>query len=177
MVSRPRLGHWSSYALIVGAPVIVWISALLILSTPTPFLVVPSGSMEPNIRRGDLVIVRGTGIEKVSVGDVVVFRSPRPGDDRIFVHRVVDLVPRDDRIYMRTKGDGVPVSDSWLVPDALLLRKVVARIPQIGGLKLMIQGRISYIIAAVLVFDLLYFSLPRFARARWHIALGNGGAA
>lgn len=60
------------------------------------FLVVVTGSMEPEIEAGELIIIRET--DKYKVGDIVTFVDQ---DDFLITHRIVNLNDKN----MVTKGD------------------------------------------------------------------------
>jgi len=67
------------------------------------FLVVLTGSMEPNIKAGDMIIIKSQ--KEYLVGDVVTYRT----DDDIFVtHRIVRI---EDNKYI-TQGDANNIEDS-----------------------------------------------------------------
>ncbi len=47
----------------------------LLLSTSSPFVIVMSGSMEPSLYRGDIVVLRGTGFADITAPEVSVDRK------------------------------------------------------------------------------------------------------
>lgn len=79
-------------------------------------IAVGSGSMTPNINKGDAVIVEKLSVEEIKnieVGEILVFRK----DGVTIVHRVVQINKiTDDKYYFYTKGDnnnsydGYPIS-------------------------------------------------------------------
>lgn len=71
-----------------------------------------SGSMEPKLRPGDIVIAERIDGSEVGTGTVVVFEDPRRGD--LVTHRVVEKL--DDQTY-RTQGDANRVIDPHPVPS------------------------------------------------------------
>lgn len=85
--------------------------------------VVLSGSMEPAMSPGDVIIVDAGGA--IAVGDVITFQR---GGDVPTTHRVVDVV---DGAY-RTKGDANENTDAGLVEPAQVLGRVVFVIPLMG---------------------------------------------
>ncbi|GII98885.1 signal peptidase [Sediminihabitans luteus] len=73
-------------------------------------LVVISGSMEPTISTGDLLIDRPTDTDGVEVGDVVSLPSDLTGE--IVTHRVVEIDHHDDGgAEIRMQGDANPAED------------------------------------------------------------------
>ncbi|MCK4381635.1 MAG: signal peptidase I, partial [Candidatus Lokiarchaeota archaeon] len=97
------------------------------LNTNTPMVVVVSGSMEPNLLRGDLLFLKGknpatikSGTIEGKEGDIIVFDARTlpdwinpPGDP--IVHRVIDKT-YDNGWLFRTKGDANPTPDGGWVP-------------------------------------------------------------
>jgi signal peptidase I len=75
-------------------------------------LTVVSGSMQPTLPLGSLVVVLPRDADAVRVGDVITFRPP--GDDtRTVTHRVVDVEGSGDDLRVHTRGDANPVADPW----------------------------------------------------------------
>src|SRR5919199_5690262 len=75
-------------------------------------LTVVSGSMQPTLPLGSLVLVVPRDADAVRIGDVITF-SP-PGDDtRTVTHRVVDVRGTGDDVVVHTRGDANPVADPW----------------------------------------------------------------
>jgi len=122
---------------------------------------IKSGSMEPTYCRGDIVILKKVPPEDIDVGDVIVFRHPRGGDELI-LHRVVYKEERDGKIYFITKGDNNPNIDNWLwVSENYVLGKLVGRIPYLGYFFLYLDepgARLMFIMIVFLVF-LIYWNL------------------
>jgi signal peptidase len=89
-------------------------------------LVVLSGSMEPAVRRGDVVVYR-RGVGSVAEGDLVVYA--RPGERMPVVHRVVRVTPEGDAI---TRGDANTVEDRDPLPRDGPRGRVVGVLPTAG---------------------------------------------
>lgn len=90
--------------------------------------VVTSGSMEPALRVGSVIVVEPIETDDVRTGDVVTFRLPT-GD--VTTHRVVDI----DRIGLTTKGDANEDIDPWIVTGDELLGRVRYTVPFVGYLR------------------------------------------
>ncbi|MFX1501394.1 MAG: signal peptidase I, partial [Promethearchaeota archaeon] len=96
------------------------------LNTSNPMVVVVSGSMEPNLLKGDLLFLKGkdpatikSGTIEGKEGDIIVFDARnlpgwiKPPNDPI-VHRVIDKY-NDSGLFFRTKGDANPSPDpGWV---------------------------------------------------------------
>lgn len=110
VVARLWLGVLSIFTLIVfGGLVLIILGAWAFGYRP---VVVTSGSMEPSVRVGDVVITKPVGIHD-DVGDqtVIDFDDPATMDRRL--HRVVEVT----KTGYRTKGDANADTDPQVVPQ------------------------------------------------------------
>ncbi|MFD6135358.1 signal peptidase I [Isoptericola sp. NPDC060257] len=136
---RPRriLGRVASVALgavmvallaLAGAAVVV---PKAMGATP---LTVLTGSMEPSLSPGDVVVVRPVDPADVQVGDVLTFQ-PVSGDPTLVTHRVVGLVWGGDGepAGFTTRGDANGADDDPIVADQVQGR-VLYSIPAVGHL-------------------------------------------
>ncbi|AVK75264.1 Signal peptidase I [Pandoravirus quercus] len=147
---------WAVYPILWTCGVCLAVSCFL--GCTMPLASVTSGSMEPQTRRGDMLLVVGPDFDgEVRVGDIVLYRLPHRPDTPI-VHRVVEIVDEKTdvkgnrrvargvggtttRLWYRTKGDNNDVDDaglvspsfpSGLVPHDALVGKVRGQIPLLG---------------------------------------------
>jgi signal peptidase len=116
--------------LVLGALGVSSFTFPLLLRTPTPLVVVMSGSMKPSLRPGDLLVVEGYRSRGPEVGDVVVYRSRRYG--RVVVHRVVGVDEAEGKNILLTKGDAVELADGEPVEMGDVLGSVRWRIGWLG---------------------------------------------
>ena len=85
-------------------------------------LVVVSGSMEPGIKTGDLLVATPVPIEEVEVGDVLSL--PNPVTDVLVSHRVIDLAQQPDgswHVYMQGDANDSPDGGEYVVTDDTVL--------------------------------------------------------
>lgn len=76
-----------------------------------PFIVL-SGSMETEIHKGDLIIVKNINPEELKVNDVIAFKDQQ---DTITTHRIIEVVEKNGTSYFVTKGDNNSSQDQNLV--------------------------------------------------------------
>lgn len=84
-------------------------------------MIVVSGSMEPQLYRGDTIIVHNTTWSDIRVGEIVVFELPKRNVP--IVHRVQSITKSaSGKLLYVTKGDNNPVDDRFLYQQAGLER-------------------------------------------------------
>lgn len=92
-----------------------------------------TGSMEPGISPGDVIVSVPRPASDVAVGDVISYHIPVE-DHRVETHRVVEVSYADDgRPVVVTKGDANPNKDPWtahLADDTVWQQ--VAVVPHLG---------------------------------------------
>lgn len=88
---------------------------------------VVTGSMEPTMPVGTLLIAKNVPVESVQLEDIVCFRTRETQIfNEIVTHRVVRILDGIDGIlYLETKGDANLAADGYLVTQANLVGKVV----------------------------------------------------
>jgi len=91
-----------------------------------PFLV-QSGSMEPSIMTGDVIVIQNRGT--YFINEVVTFRTN--ANDRIVTHRIVAVDTANEKKYS-TKGDANRTGDEDIISDQQIIGKVVLVIPKLG---------------------------------------------
>jgi signal peptidase I len=114
-------GFGVAFAAFVALPRVVGLEAFTVLS----------GSMEPTLRIGDVVIDRPIHPEAIRLGDVVTFRDP-DSPRRLLTHRVVQLRIRGSDAYVVTKGDANHTTEHWSIPLGGTLGRVEYRVPKLG---------------------------------------------
>lgn len=97
-------------------------------------LAVISGSMEPAIRTGDVIIVQPLKdpANEVKDGDVITFRAKEKAD-MLITHRIIGTVKVDGKpVAFGTKGDNNQVIDRDVVAPEQIIGRYEWRIPYFG---------------------------------------------
>jgi signal peptidase len=95
-------------------------------------IIVGGGSMAPAIALGSAIIVEPVAASDLKVGDVV---SLRAGDEHaLFTHRITEIHPESDGIWIQTKGDANATPDPTRVPASAVEGRVQLAIPYAGFL-------------------------------------------
>ncbi len=93
---------------------------------------VASGSMEPELKAGSLVITRPVEPQEVMVGDIIVF-SPNGvtlGEYEV-IHRVIGIEEASP-LYFKTKGDANDNPDPFMVPARNLVGRIWFKVHYAG---------------------------------------------
>lgn len=112
-------------------------------------LTVMSGSMEPTIGTGDVVVARQTAPMDVRVGDIVTFRDPL-NHDRLITHRVREMHVKGDDVVFTTRGDANTGEEHWAVPKTGTIGRVAYHVPRLGYFMVWFHSRYGLILLIVL---------------------------
>ena len=120
------------YRVIVAA-VLVAVAGLVFLALAPRLVgfqghVVVSGSMEPRLSPGDVVLTRPVLPQDLEPGQVLLFPDPE-GADRLVLHSLVFV---DDRGDLVTRGDANQSNDTTHVPAASVIGQAQLRVPYVG---------------------------------------------
>ncbi len=118
--------------------------------------VVRSGSMEPALSPGDVILSKNSNSYKV--GDIITYIPPNKEEGESVTHRLIETKEMDGSRFFVTKGDSNDVADSNLVSPTQVVGKHMLSIPYLGFLvnfSRTLPGLILLIIlpAIVIIFD------------------------
>ena len=86
--SVPNNSRLLNFGLILSTAFMMWKGLSVVADSPSPIVVVLSGSMEPAFQRGDLLFLWNRNLfEETKVGEIVVYNVR--GKDIPIVHRIV----------------------------------------------------------------------------------------
>jgi signal peptidase len=117
---------WAALGLGLGLIAIVTLPSVFGLKS----LTVVSGSMEPTIETGSVVIDEVISPLDARPGDIVTFKDPlRP---RQLTHRLQKMRVEGETAYMVTLGDANDAPERWTVETDGQIGRVVAHLPKLG---------------------------------------------
>ena len=178
MVSSSIKTHVRDIIIVAVAVTVIWIGLQVYFGASNPFYVVSSGSMYPELKEHDIIVITGhKAFEDVKVnsppllggegdgckgdgpmldGDIIVFDRPKDHNKdqkKVIVHRVCLEMNYDPRV-LKTKGDNnqssIPGTD-YPITEKEYIGTVIHVIPQVGFITKILQPPINYIIIAVIV--------------------------
>jgi signal peptidase len=91
---------------------------------------VVSGSMEPALEEGSVIVTKPVDPKEIEVGDIILFASPITRQMMI-THRVIGI-EYNSLTSLHTQGDANLNPDPYRVPGENVIGKVVLHIPSIG---------------------------------------------
>jgi signal peptidase I len=94
-------------------------------------LTVMSGSMEPAVMTGDVVVVLPIAPLDARPGDIVSFNEPGRGG-KLVTHRVRSIRRRSGKVEFVTKGDANTAVEKWRVKAGSKISRTVLRLPKLG---------------------------------------------
>jgi signal peptidase len=90
-----------------------------------------TGSMEPTIKAGSMVVVRPA--ENYKIGDIITFNPVGKLDTTPITHRIHEMkVENGNPVYI-TKGDANEVQDLTEIRQNQIIGKMIFRVPFIGA--------------------------------------------
>ncbi len=117
---------------------IIWFSVGVFPVYPS---VIATGSMEPMIEPGDVILVEKiTNMEEINnlkKNDIIQFKR----ENILISHRIIKVIKKEGTLSYRTKGDNNTGSDADLVKPEQIKGIIVKVIPKIGWPTLLIKSK------------------------------------
>ena len=88
---------------------------------------VASGSMEPKLSKGDVVII-DKKFNKCNKGDIIAYYYEK----KIIIHRVYKIIKTDNEYFIYTKGDANNNYDNYKITNDMIVGIVKFKIPLVG---------------------------------------------
>ncbi|MEA2449817.1 MAG: signal peptidase [Thermoleophilaceae bacterium] len=121
-----------------GAPVLFGMRSFTVLS----------GSMEPVLDVGDVVVAKPVVATDLRVGDVITF----PDEERreLVTHRVRSIHLAGSRAAIETRGDANSASEHWSVAADGRVGRVAYHVPLVGYALVWTHGRLARLLLIVI---------------------------
>ncbi len=102
-----------------------------------------SGSMEPAIAVGGIVVIKPVDPETLKIGDIICFTLTEPTS---ITHRIINIT---DQGFI-TKGDANEDPDQWIVKKENVIGKAILTIPFIGYIGYFVRTPTGFILLILL---------------------------
>ncbi|KAL8926146.1 MAG: hypothetical protein Q9208_003049 [Pyrenodesmia sp. 3 TL-2023] len=145
MQPRQLLAQVLNFALVLSTAFMLWKGLSVVTDSPSPIVVVLSGSMEPAFQRGDLLFLWNRG-QDTQIGEIVVYNVK--GKDIPIVHRVVRRYGGEtEPLKLLTKGDNNMADDTelyargqdYLERSKDIIGSVVGYVPFVGYVTILLS--------------------------------------
>ena len=113
--------------------------------------IVGSGSMEPAMNVGDLIIIKEVDTGQLEEGDIISFRE----GDIVVTHRIIDITETNGERTFLTQGDANNTADGVPITDDMIEGRLLHTIPHLGDFALFIQTPLGFMLTVVLPLILL----------------------
>jgi signal peptidase len=103
-----------------------------------------SGSMEPALNVGGVIVTKPVKLEDVKIGDIITFQ-PEPGQK--VTHRVVDIIEQEGKPWFQTKGDANEEPDpNFVSSKGDKMAKVVFHLPYLGFAAHFMKSKLAFLV-------------------------------
>ena len=147
--------------------IVFWYGLRTAFRTEHPLLAVASGSMQPVLYKGDLILIQGVqnaceihaALKSDNPpGDIIVFH--KPGDPKdLIVHRAVEKHDEDGSCNFKTWGDANSGPDTWTVTESDIVGKYTGvKVPLLGHIALFfepLQVKVAFILLWIILLIIL----------------------
>lgn len=132
-----------------------------------------SGSMEPTISPGDVVINEEIEPWEARAGDIVTFRDPQDAS-KMLTHRVVRTRDTGSHIWFVTQGDANNTREHWRVGATGQIGRLVYTVPWVGHLAVLTRTKLGWgLLVGIPLLLILIEELARIWRPRPEQAPGG----
>jgi len=103
-----------------------------------------SGSMEPALKVGGIIVTKPERLENIKIGDIITFQI---GEGPKVTHRVIDIVEMEGETHFQTKGDANEEPDPGFVSsNGEEMRKAVFHLPYLGFLAQFMKSKLAFLV-------------------------------
>lgn len=151
-------GTFLSWCVMLGVGAILLVALIVPrLAGATPY-VIETGSMDPTLPPGTLVVVRPVPVGDIGPGDIVTYQIAS-GSSTVVTHRVIEQgVDLTGEPRWRTQGDANNApDDNWVLPVQLQGRKWYA-VPYLGYVTSFVGEQQRGVVTGLVVLGLLGYA-------------------
>lgn len=142
-VKGRKIVDWTLNFVVAAAALMV---VMILIAPRLGFQVHPvlSGSMEPSLKVGGLILTRVVPLEQVAKGDVITYKY----EDQRITHRVISVLSKNGKVAFQTKGDANESADPYTVTlKGKKVPKVVYYVPYFGFLAAFMNNKSNFVLA------------------------------
>lgn len=120
--------------------------------------IVTTESMKPNIKPGDIIIIKHTKEELLEVEDVITFKN---SNGVTITHRITDIIQAQEgeKEYI-TKGDNNKAEDAEKIKYEQIEGSKVLKVPYLGKIIMLLQDEV-YLVLIIIIILLIYLHMQK----------------
>lgn len=132
--------------------ILVWLLIVVIAFLLLPhfggwrFEAILTGSMEPTLPVGGVVIIKPVDTSTIDRDDIITYRLGKS----LITHRVIGVIVQSDENLFVTKGDANEDIDRSQIPESSVVGKAIASIPYFGYLAAFVKTRLGLLLTICL---------------------------
>lgn len=117
-----------------------------------------TGSMEPDLSAGDIIIGEKVDPAELKVGDVITYKG-ESGEvkDKVITHEIVDITKNDGEVRFITKGRANNVEDPPVSKNQIM-SKMTVKVPFLGKAFSVINSKWGFFIIIIAPLAVLFIS-------------------
>lgn len=117
-----------------------------------------TGSMEPELSAGDIIIGKQTDHSELCVGDIITYNGMEgQTKDKIITHKIIEINDSNGEPEFITKGDANEIEDPPVAADQII-SKMVLKVPLAGKMFSAVNSRFGFLLIIILPLVLLLVS-------------------
>lgn len=154
-----------AWLVILSVAIAVTVAVLIPrISGATPYTIL-TGSMQPSIPPGTLVVMKPVPVEEIGLGTVVTYQL-KSGEPTVVTRRVVStgMNGKGERVF-RTQGDANNAADAKPVRPVQIKGALWYKVPYLGYVNKYITGKERHITMIIVVSGLLLYAAFMFTSA------------
>ena len=117
--------------------------------------VITTNSMEPNIKDGDIIIVKKDKEENLQKGDIITFQNK----SSIVTHRITNIEEKDGKKEYTNKGDNNIIEDLEKFTYEKIKGKVILKVPILGKLIILLENQIVFLLIILIILILVFWKV------------------
>jgi signal peptidase I len=143
-----RAAAGAAVSFVLGVVLVLALVLTLPALTGHRSMTVLTGSMEPTLETGSVVVDEVIHPTEARIGDIVTFTDPsNPG--RLITHRLRSARVEGNTAHMVTKGDANDTVEKWSVPVDGEIGRVIYHVPKLGYVRALVGTRQGYVVLMV----------------------------
>ena len=164
--SQAKFSDIAMWTISIFIALIIFFAVIMLFLGFRPAVVL-TGSMEPTISPGDMIVYKQIQESDLNKGDVVTFymtEESMANKSITYTHRVVNVIEKNNKILFQMQGDANDSPDSNLIPIERILGKVHYVLPLVGQTFLFVKNNMLIVLSVSLALFLVFYFVKKLTK-------------